>query len=75
VNEVTANVHEGAAAALNPIANVGRIHIEVAEDAHDGAQFPNAALVEKFAQAKPLGVAVDHERFTNLDSGASPDGK
>ena len=54
VDEVAADVHQGAAAALDLVADVGRVDVEVAEEADDGAQFADAALVEQFAQAKPL---------------------
>ena len=75
MDEVTADIHESAAAALNLVADIRRIDIEVAEDANDRADFPDAMLLEQFAEAKPLGMTVDHERFTNFDSGAGANGE
>ena len=75
VDQVAADIHECAAAALHFVADIGRVDIEVAEDAGDGAQFSDAPLVEQFAQAQPLGMAVHHESFTDLDSGTIAHGK
>ena len=54
VDEVAADVHEGAAAAFGLVADVGRVGVEVAEEADDGAKFADAAFVEQFAEAQPL---------------------
>ena len=75
VDEVAADVHESAAAAFDLVADVGRVDVEVAEEANDGAEFSDAALVEQFAEAQPLGMAADHEGFADLDSGAGADGE
>jgi len=47
----------------------------VTEEACDGAEFADAALVNQFAEAQPLGSAADHEGFADLDSGTRADGE
>ena len=46
VDEVAADVHESATAALYPVADVGRVDIEVTVNADDGAKLSDAALAE-----------------------------
>src|SRR5664280_3081394 len=75
MDEVAADVHESATAALDLVSDVGRVDIEVTVNADDGAKLSDAALAEQLAQAKPLGMAVDHEGFTDLDSCACANGK
>lgn len=47
----------------------------VTEEADDGAEFADAALVDKFTESQPLGMAADHEGFADLDSSAGADGE
>src|ERR1700691_5737320 len=75
VDEIAAYVHERATAGFNLVADVGWVDIEVAEETHDRAEFADAALIEKFADAQPLGGAADHEGFADLDSRAGADGE
>ena len=44
MDEVAADVQESASAALDSVVDVGRVDIEVAEEADDGAEFSDAAF-------------------------------
>ena len=70
LNAVAADVVDAAAARFHAVADVGRVDVEVAEMRVHGAQFADAAFVEKLAQAQPLRSAADHEGFADLDAGA-----
>src|SRR5271165_7190352 len=73
MDEVAADVRQSAAAAIDLVADVAGVNIEVAEESEDGAKFANAVLVDEFAQAEPLRVAVDHEGFADFYSGTGAD--
>ena len=75
VDEVAADVHEGTTSALNLVTNVGRVDVEITEEAADGAEFPDAAFIEQFAKAQPLRITAYHEGFANLDAGMCLDGE
>ena len=75
MDEVATDVQEGATAALDMVADAGRVSVEVAEEAEDRAEFSDAAFIKQFAEAEPLGVAANHEGFANLDAGTCLDGK
>ena len=75
LDAVAADVEERSAAALDLVADVGRVVVEVAEESCDGAQLADAAGAEEFAHAEPLRVAADHEGFADLDAGAVADGE
>ena len=55
VNKVAADVHQGAAAALNLVADVGRVDVEVAEEADDGAKLADAAFVATTRAGEAIG--------------------
>jgi hypothetical protein len=61
VDEITADVHEGTAAAVHLIADIRRVDVEGAEKPCDGPELADAALGEQFTKPKPLRVAADHE--------------
>src|SRR5208283_2832176 len=75
MDKVAADVHESAAAAVDLVADVGGINVEIAEESRDGAEFADAALVEQFEQAQPLRKTPDHKGFADLDSGTVADGE
>ncbi len=70
LNAVAANIHQRSAAPVNIVANVGRVSVEVAEAAHDGAQFADVPLINERAGAQPLRMAADHKGFADFDAGA-----
>ena len=75
VDKVAADVVECAAARFHMVANVGRVIIEIAEEASDGADFADALFVEELAKAHPLGMAVDHEGFADFYAGRGAHGQ
>ena len=70
LDEVAANVHQRAAADVHLVADVRRIDVEVAEEAEDRAQLPDAALVQQLPQPQPLRMAAHHEGLADLHAGA-----
>ncbi len=75
VDEVAADIHEGATAGFHLVADIGWVDVEVTEETHNGAEFADASLVEKFADPQPLRSAANHEGFADLDSSAGADGE
>jgi hypothetical protein len=75
MDEVAADVQESASTALDSIVDAGWVHLEVAEEADDGAKFSDAALVEQFAEAEPLGIAANHEGLADLHASTRADGE
>lgn len=75
VDAVASNVEECAAAAVDLIADVGGVVVEVAEEAGDGAELADAAFAQELPEAQPLGVGADHEGFADFDSGDCTDGE
>ena len=64
-DEVTADVHQAAAAELGDVADVGRVGVEVAETPIDAADIADAA-VGRSPRAQPLRMRAHHERLLDL---------
>ena len=70
VDEVTADVHQRAAAELRAVADVRRVAIRVAERAQHRSHLTDAAAGHQFLDRQPLRVRAHHERFLDFDAGA-----
>ena len=70
VDGIAADIEQAAAAPGAHVADVGGVAVEIAEEAHDGAQFADAAGADQLARAQPLGMRAHHEGFADLDAGA-----
>ena len=70
VDGIAADIEQPAAAPRTHITDVGRVAIEIAEEAHDGAQLADAAGADQLAGALPLRMRAHHEGFADLHAGA-----
>src|ERR1022692_684592 len=70
VDGIAADIEQPSAAPRAHITDVGAVAIEIAEEAHDGAQFADAAAADQIAGAQPLRMRAHHESFAHLHAGA-----
>jgi hypothetical protein len=73
MDEIAADVHQSAPAALDLIADVLRIHVVVAEEAHDGTERSDAPFGEQFSKTQPLRITANHKGLADLHSCAGAD--